>query len=299
MQKEIDSDKNSILYTILFECYSTNESFLDQIFIKESSLENALENVLELASLKIINNSIDIAKRLRSLSTEEKVFEEELNKEVYDFSLIDNLVNTWSKELSLANIFYSLSVIKTCSRPVSNINKQKLSFTQDPRFIDVKKQIYYKSEYLSLKNVTTHNKTINRERNKIERYMNYWDIKNRFLRNLPSPDNLNSSSNLYTVIFEYEGGTYINQLKVSDYNFQFLLMEWAKQILEEKSDSNGKKIINKERDRLMLMEKVVNPIYQLQPLSTFVNVWSTYLSLSEGVGDIIVIKTDTTIDDCL
>ena len=211
-------------------------------------------------------------------------------------SLVDSIVgalNVWSTDFLLAGVFYSLIIIKTCNHALLLVNQTQVEAQNVKNIKAIALKLnYYRKEYLELKNIKLCNKDVNKQRAKVERYMNYWEIKHNFLKESFFKTYLYFSYSLYTIIFGYDGGTYIRQIKFPENLIKFLLTECVKIILKEYTGSTGKKIIDKEADRLLLMEKAIKPMYQLQAIANLANVWSTYFTLSRGTVNIYIIKTD-------
>ena len=91
----------------------------------------------------------------------------------------------------------------------------------------------------------------------------------------------------YTVVMEYKGNIFTHQFYIAcNHKLNSLLILWSRRLKAEQ------KALKKQEDYEIILQKVQDELYQLIPISEVTNVWSTYFTLSRGLGNVFVIKTE-------
>lgn len=274
------------LYTMLLEYDLQGNVYVEQI---ATDLKNP-DDILALWGNRAIKSGL--------MNKEDaKEFFEDITEDYGQPVAIKGVSNVWVTSFSLGNITIFLNFIKT-STECTSINLIDNQPVPDPpqSLKDAQLQYKeYKDQYIALKSANRGSRELNKQRKKAERNMQYWEIRRTFLQKLYNKDSPGATKNLYTIVFFYLGGIYIKELWIADENLRLLLVLWAEKITKSTVKSIAAKrtyrIIRTKADRLLLMEKVSQEAYELHPLKGLLNVWSTYFTLSEGLGDVIVTKT--------
>ncbi len=269
------------LYTVILEFYGSREVWIEQLSVPNGSPRSVLSAWGDLAIKHNILNSRN-----------NKILQEELNDDDHIPVLLDGLSNIWYTSVLLNNgkDHFGLHIIKTNTRICRNNNRVVHICLSYPR--TGIKYVQYEKQYRILQREKYRDKVINKRRKHIERWMRYWHTKAQFFNRGSMVHQEEYDRGLYTVIFDYAGGTYCNQLWLSNISSEPFLVEWAK--LLSKTITNAsctEKTICNEEDHIILMNRGMEAVYQPIPISSLVNVWGTYFSLTKGIGNITIIKT--------
>ncbi len=273
MQKEIE--KGQDIYTIVLEHYRDKEFLLDQMLVPKSQSEN----LLSLWGQRALTNGT-ISKE------DEELFLEDLSEkmEMGEPVTPHGLKNVYFISLLFNNKFWMIHFIKTSSESTNTTALKDEG--KDRALVRVAKEKcrQYEDQYVQLKGAIKKTRGIMKEQRKAEKQMQYWQYK------LDSLGKLMDYRNFYTVVFEYTGGIYLNQLYIEDRDLDVILAKWVRELIQKKEcEEMG---ITTQADCLSLIEKVNSRIYRPQPIPNFLNVWGTYLTLSKGLGYITVVKTE-------
>jgi hypothetical protein len=157
----------------------------------------------------------------------------------------------------------------------------------------------YLERYVRLKGVSELTKSINQERKRVEKQLLYWDAKRGFLRRGCNRDAKAEEEYLYTVTFDYEyyrdWGTWIYQDTRRGTDINYVCHAWVCRLLYDtckpNADSEDRKQMITDQDRMLLMEKICLGHYAPTPVTGLTNVWNTYFSLSAGMAKLTIIKT--------
>jgi len=259
MQKEINKQR---LYTSIFEY----EGFLftHQYHIQANNVESSLARS---RWSKLANRHIFTSQEDR------KELKEELKNEITQLTPIIDSKNAWWSFFRLSKDLGSLVLVKTDQQEIGGkvYEKQKIW----------KQYAFFKDQYERLKDVGIKTKEIAKERKKCERLMHYWEQKK-----LAASSHQGNEQGLYTIVLEYNGDVFVYQFSLlRGEPIGKLLKMWSSALKDNDSfiDERNYSIINK---------RVIDNAYELAPSSSLTNVWSTYFTLSKGLGNIYVIKTD-------
>lgn len=262
------------VYTIISERSDGKDTIIKQIAARGSS--------------NVIHSWISFLIKERSLSKADK--EKLLEERDYTKTVpMLEVLNIWYDSILLQGRVYGINIVQTDMQPTASmVFRGGLSAHSHGH--NAYEQ--YKKEYLLLKNCDARNSKINTSRRRAEKWMRYWDVKERFVGYAHLLKDTESSSSLYSFVFEYGGGIYVSQRWLSDRYLGFILVAWVEKILKEVGGlEKPAKIIDNEADRLLLMERALDERYYPQAISGLVNVWSTYFTLSKGLGNLTIVKT--------
>jgi len=268
---------NKNLYTAIFqynynvaisENYREGILFINQLYLKEHNLKALLNKWAKL-----------VAKRIILSREEHKSLMEELEYEFNQLKPIASEVeSTEIKNAWMVNLLPgSLNIIKTTNK----INAVGFTAARNIR----SSYNFYKREYEKLKSITIKTGGINKQGKEYERLMLYWREKL-----LTTIKNIADNKALYTFLTEYNGDFCIYQFYIEPgEDINNLLKIWGEVLPANKAFSEEKK------DYDIIVQKSQDEVHEFLPIEGLVNVWSTYFTLTKGIINIYIVKTD----DCL
>jgi len=261
MQKEANKQG---LYTAIFE-YDGNV-FIRQFKVKVNNLKDLFGKWAQLATNKKI---------IADKEDKQILLKEKLTDDLYRLRAIIDSKNAWWSFFLLSKDLGSLVIVKTDQQVIgsSAYEKQKIW----------KQYAFFKDQYERLKDVGIKTKEIAKERKKCERLMHYWEQKK-----LASSSHQGNEQVLYTIVLEYNGDVIVCQAPITPgESINNLFRLWLRILKKHKTFDNGY-----EKDYEIIIQRAQDKVYELAPVTGLINVWSTYFTLSKGLGNIYVIKTD-------
>ena len=259
MQKEIN---NKYLYTAIYEY--DGDVFYNQFYSQNEDLKALLKVWARMA----IRKKIVVIKEDRRILLKEK-----LADDLYKLVPIMHSQNAWWTFFLLSKDLGSLVIIKTNKMIVGGSSKAKTKV--------ILRYDFYREKYENLKDLPIKTKEIDKERKKYDRLMLYWKEKKQDILIEKKEDKA-----LYTIILEYNGDVFVYQFYVFKGESINNIIKRFSVVLKEHNcflDNKNYEIV---------YERANNVVYELIPLKDIINVWSTYFTLTKGIGNVYVIKTD-------
>lgn len=296
-QKEIN--KGTHLYTVIFRCYDSRETWLDQFTATVSSPEDILvgwaQNAVASKFIKGISDASLVIKDIADLR--EKI------------ERLDGSVNIWQLHYSMYKGFYILdqcdehedeesvycimAFIKTDTTIVkANQFKDDSTVPTHRLRLALEKYAAYQQQFIELKAAASRTHAINKQRRKVGKQLIYWKAKASLLPNMYNRDFASTCKNRYTVFAEYfhELGPYVYQFLLPGQDLRYILYKWLDSMLYA-TTPDGKKILFDDYERLQLLEKLSQAEYGPVPVAGLTNVWATYLTMKGKLACITIIKT--------
>ena len=290
------------LYTVTIAVYETQEVFIDQVYTTTTNLDRVLYAWVEQAVARgFIKGTAD-----PQIAFQDVVgFDNRLEP-------LENVFNAWRIEFTFGqdlyvkdalraqndgifdvdrSIYITLDFIKTSTSESLLIPSHTIPLgpNDSSRVRQAEtKYLHYQQRFEHLKGIPALSRSVDEEREYLERWMRYWDARRKFCSQFYNRDDNDEENSSHMIMMYYRGGTYLRQfVDMPDSDVKFILLIWANSVFQNMHKS---KIIAPQ-DRVILMEKLSQDIYTPLPVEGSKNVWGTHCSLSEGMAKLFVVKT--------